>query len=102
MVTTSERRRRVWAGAHRKQDTVGVREDDAGGDAGAERRGRGVLLERWRIDGILRWCRRAVGVCLELRGIFTFSASSLTSRVPRLDGLSTRKRLRRFSQSVDM
>lgn len=34
--------------------------------------------------------------------IFTFSASSLTSRVPRLDGLSTRKRLSRFSQSVDM
>lgn len=35
-------------------------------------------------------------------GIFTFSASSLTSRVPRLDGLSTRKRLSKFSQSVDM
>lgn len=35
-------------------------------------------------------------------GIFTFSASSLTSSVPRLDGLSTRKRLSKFSQSVDM
>lgn len=43
-------------------------------------------------------------VRLEIRNevIFTFSASSLTSRVPRLDGLSTRKRLSRFSQSVDM
>lgn len=38
-------------GAHRKQDTVGVREDDAeGGDAGPEKRGGGVVgevEERW-------------------------------------------------------
>lgn len=44
-------------GAHRKQDTVGVRGDDAGG---MQRPGGG---ERRRIDGILRWCRRAGGVC---------------------------------------
>lgn len=42
------------------------------------------------------------GVIYKKLGIFTFSASSLTSRVPRLDGLSTRKRLSKFSQSVDM
>lgn len=52
-------------GAHREEDTVGAREDDAGGeggDAGTERSGEG-LLERWRIDGILRWCRRAGTGC---------------------------------------
>lgn len=42
------------------------------------------------------------GLSYKKLDIFTFSASSLTSRVPRLDGLSTRKRLSRFSQSVDM
>lgn len=52
-------------GAHGKQDTVGVREDDWGVGVGVQelRGGKGGLLERWRIDGILRWCRRAGGVC---------------------------------------
>ena len=55
-------------GAHRKQDTVGVREDDAGG--GMQE---GDLLEKWRIDGILRWCGRAVGSVLRIeRYIYIF------------------------------
>lgn len=78
---------------HRKPDAVGTIEDDAGGVQGHGE-------EQYRC--ILQWYGQAGGGRLKPKGIFTFSASSLTSRVPRLAGLSTRKRLRRFSQSVDM
>lgn len=77
---------------YRKQDIVGVRGDDAWAE---------------RSSGEFRWGGGVFSNVLqeedeEISSIFTFSASSLTSRVPRLAGLSTRKRFRRFSQSVDM
>lgn len=60
-------------------------------------------MEGCRVGGSSRWWWQCwQGVIDKKLGIFTFSASSLTSSVPRLDGLSTRKRLSKFSQSVDM
>lgn len=63
--------------------------------------GRGVV-DGWRGGGWKEMLWSAMAAWIKKCRIFTFSLSSLTSKVPRLAGLSTRKRLRRFSQSVDM
>lgn len=53
MVTTSERRRRVWAGAHAENRTPWASEEMMQEEGEEEEEG--------RIDDILRWCRRAGG-----------------------------------------